>query len=300
MARVAVAEGGPVTATPFMRWPGGKTQLLPRIHELLPEDWRSLDIYEPFLGGGAFFWSVQAQNLGQVVLADANERLIGAYQAIRDDLPELLELLRVQATSRAAFLELRDLVNSELPGTVELAAAVIGVNRLCFNGLWRENPEGELNVGYDPSKEGTDLVRVELLTACSEALEGVELYAQDFRSTIEAAGEGSLLFVDSPYWPALDPDGPAGLFGQARKPSFTGYTAKGFNSQDHHDLLQALVQARRRGAYVIATNAECPDWRDRYEAAGFVAHRVDARRSINSDAEGRGAVGELIFVGRPT
>jgi site-specific DNA-adenine methylase len=182
---------------------------------------------------------------------------------------------------------------------VGAAADLIQLNRMCFNGLYRENQDGHFNVAMDPGKLGCDLVREELLTACSEALQGTPIHCLDFRVSIARAGRGDVVWFDSPYWPGPDTKGRTGLFGAELRPSFTAYTAAGFGSQDHHDALEALQAARERGAWVLSTNAWEDGWVGRYRARGFQALPFEAGRPIACTQEGRATVSEVLFIGVP-
>lgn len=282
-----------MTARPFLRWPGGKAAYL----ELLQEHCPPGSVRAICTGGGAFEFSLRSQGR-DVTLTDANEGLINCYKQLRDNLPRVLQALGKREATAAGFdaAKLRyNIGRGSRRDTVGACADFIQLNRMCFNGLYRENQDGHFNVAMDPAKAGCDLVRAELLTACSEALQGVPIQCLDFRVSIARAGRGDVVWFDSPYWPGPDPNSQPALFGSQLRPSFTAYTAAGFGAQDHHDL----VAARDRGAWVLATNAWEDGWVSRYRARGFVAHAFQAGRPIACTQEGRAKVSEVLFVGVP-
>ena len=284
-------------AKPFLRWPGGKSTYLELLHEHCPPG----SVRSICVGGGAFEWALLSKGR-DVALADANDGLVNAYKQLRDNLPRVLEALSKREATAEGFdaAKLRyNISRGSRRDTVGAAADLIQLNRMCFNGLYRENQDGHFNVAMDPGKVGCDLVRAELLTACSEALQGVPIQCLDFRVSIARAGRGDVVWFDSPYWPGPDPKGQPGLFGAQLRESFTAYTAAGFGAQDHADALEALVAARERGAWVLATNAWEDGWVSRYRARGFMAHAFRAGRPIACTQEGRATVSEVLFIGVP-
>ena len=286
---------------PFLRWVGGKRQLAPALQDLLPLDWRRRRYVAPFVGGGALFFSLQAELRGPALLADVNLDLVHAYQVVQGDLPALVRKLAGLSADAGTFARLQAQLNGRRHrAPLTRAAALIGVNRMAFNGLYRVNGQGELNVAFDPGREGCDLVRESRLAAVSSALQGMELRCQDFRETLADVGVGDLVYADSPYVPRVVTGSRQLGIVPDERPSFTAYTARGFGRTDHLDLLQGLVAARERGAFVLASNAANPSWEALYVRAGFELRRVTVRRDVSCDASSRGLAQEVVYIGRPS
>jgi DNA adenine methylase len=286
---------------PFLRWVGGKAQLVPELRALLPAGWRSLRYVAPFVGGGALFFALQAELERGALLADANQDLVHAYQVVQGDVGRLVSRLGGLSADAATFDRLKSQLNGRRHrAPLKRAAALIAVNRMAFNGLYRLNGEGELNVAFDPSREDCDLVREARLLAASATLLGAEVRCQDFRETLAEVGEGDLVYADSPYVPRVVTDSRQLGIVPDERPSFTAYTARGFSQADHLALLEGLVQARDRGAFVLASNAANPAWEALYLRAGFELHRVRVRRDVSCDAATRGLAQEVVYTGRPS
>lgn len=288
-------------ARPFLRWPGGKGKAVSTILDAMPVG----RVHAACVGGGAVEFALRAAGR-QVVFADVNQGLMNAYRVVRDQPAELVAQLqedaRVYASAEereALFFFTRDRYNAEPRLGVQAAADLIVLNRLCFNGLYRENGDGHFNVSMDPSKAGCDLVRAELLHACSRALQGQPIQHADFRESLARVQSGEVAWFDSPYWAAPDPAGGQGLFGPILKDSFVAYTAAGFSTQDHVDALDALYEVRRRGGWTLSTNAWEDGWVSRYRRRGFVAVPFEMARNVACTTEARAAVREVLFVGAP-
>jgi DNA adenine methylase len=270
-----------MTPRPFLKWAGGKAQLLPAIAARLPA--RFGDYHEPFIGGGALFFYLRREGrIRRATLCDANERLIRTYRGIRDDLPSVAYHLRVhglghQADAPTYFAEMR---GRHVDGwtDAEVAAWFLYINRAGFNGLYRVNRAGRCNTPFGK----VDRVAFDLdnLRACSAALQGVDLRIEDFGG-VRRARPGDLVYLDPPYIPAT------------RTASFVGYTPDGFGLDEHTRLRDTARALKLRGVHVLLSNADGPVVRDLY-ADGFTVGAVPARRAINSDPTKRGAVGEVL------
>lgn len=287
-----------VVARPFLKWAGGKRQLVPELLKHAPAwpSWRGRYI-EPFVGGGALFFALcsdgrfDPERDDQVILADSNRLLIGAWRGVRDDVSAVVALLRTYRYDEAEYYARRKAMPSveplgEGPGRDDAvrAAWMIYINRCCFNGVYRVNAKGEFNVPFGRYTNPT-ICDEEQLRACSAALQGVHLLDQSFEVTMAEAREGDFIYCDPPYAPV----------GQA---SFTAYTAGGFGPEQHIRLRDAALAAAARGAHVLLSNADTPFVRELYRTSEFEVHEVNARRSVNSAGKGRGKVGELILAPR--
>ena len=296
-----------VTLRPFLKWVGGKRQLLPVLRRFYPESIGTY--YEPFLGSGAVFFDLAGRgaiNGHGAVLSDDNPDLIGCYRRVRTSLDQVvasLDQLASQhaAQGRACYMQVRDeRFNPQRaewhrqgpdPDTysAELAAMLIYLNRTGYNGLFRVNAAGEFNVPpgrYDKPK----IVDRVLLTAASEALASphVTLRHGAFDRVLDEARAGDFAYFDPPYAPV------------SRTANFRGYTGRGFSDRDQEALQQIVIALARRGVQVLLSNSTAASVAALYEgnrdaaAAGLRAVRVPARRAINSNAGRRGAVAELV------
>lgn len=273
-----------MTAAPFLKWAGGKRQLLPRILPLVPK--KVGTYYEPFLGGGALFFSLaNAGRFERAELSDLNPELVITYQAIQRDVEAVIACLGRYRDSRRAYLRARAARPIDLPA-VEIAARMIFLNRCGFNGLYRVNASGEFNVPYGSHKRRRPILDPEILRAASRALHPskVTVSAADFLEATRDVGAGDFVYFDPPYVPL------------SKTSSFSTFTAGGFGF-DEQDLLADRFDALRvRGATVVLSNSDCQLTRFLYRSQRVVS--VPARRAINSVASRRGPVRELLVVAR--
>ena len=274
-------------ARPFLKWAGGKTQLLPQLRVAAP---RRIDTYyEPFLGGGALFFALQAeQRFKRAVLSDSNAELINAYQQVRDRIDDLTAALAVHrrkyieaaAADRKAYYYRIRAKRPTCP--VGRAARLIFLNKTCFNGLYRVNGSGRFNVPHgryaNPAICDEDGLR-----AASQALQGVELLNADFAEAVETAGPGDFVYCDPPYVPL------------SQTASFTAYTAADFGPAEQSRLAATAEALRARGAALLLSNSGHPDVAQLYQDGGFQLETVEAARAINSNGAARGAVAEYLI-----
>ena len=263
-------------ARPFLKWAGGKARMLPALAPHIPPTFGTY--FEPFLGGGALFFSLQPK---RAVLADANARLILTYTAVRDSVEPVIELLNRSPNDEAFFLKVRKL-DVTSTDAVSAAAATIFLNKTCFNGLFRVNRSGQFNVPFGHYKSPT-IRDAANLRACSTALSGTELVAADFEKVLSGAQPGDFVYLDPPYLPT------------SKTASFTGYTAGGFNLQDHRRLRDVALALKRSGVNVVSSNSAAPEIIALYKD-GFEMHRVSAPRSVAASGGSRGTVEELLIV----
>jgi DNA adenine methylase len=258
---------------PFLKWAGGKTQLLPEILRRFPPVFRRY--HEPFLGGGAVFFAVGP---ARAALSDINPDLVATYTALRDE-PErvIRELLQHQASEEHYYR-----VRAQAPALLSVAAAAartIYLNRTCFNGLYRVNKKGEFNVPYGRYENPT-LCDAENLRLVSLALHDVDIAHADALSVGTRAQRGDLVYFDPPY----DPLSPTA--------SFTSYAKGGFGKNEQAELADTFRRLAERGVSVVLSNSDTPLIRELYK--GFRIDQVYARRAINSRADRRGHVAEVI------
>jgi len=278
----------PAHARPFLKWAGGKAQLLPALLERAP---RSIDTYyEPFLGGAALFFALSSDPQfapRRAVLNDQNRELITMYEVVRDQLPELIAELepltiRYAAAEAEARSEIYYSVREQQPATpVAIAARLLFLNKTCFNGLYRVNQSGRFNVPHGKYKNPTILDRT-VLAAASAALQNTELLGGDFAAACESAGPGDFVYFDPPFHPLSD------------TANFTSYTAGSFGREDQLRLKWCMDDLRARGVPVMHSNSPHEWIVGIYEGSHYRVERTPARRSINSKGDGRGAIDELI------
>lgn len=297
----------PVGLRPFLKWVGGKRQLLPVLRQFYPASIGCY--YEPFVGSGAVFFDLAARgaiNGRGAVLSDDNADLIACYRRVArspGDVVAALEQLAADhaARGRECYLEVRDRrFNPQRAAwrkeggsldrfSAELAAMLIYLNRTGYNGLFRLNASGEFNVPpgrYDRPK----VVDRALLERVAEVLAapGIRLEHAPFDRVLDAAVAGDFVYFDPPYAPV------------SATANFRGYTARGFSHEQQEQLQRVVIALAERGVHVLLSNSVAPSVATLYEddpavrRAGLVAVRVPARRAINSRPDRRGAVEELV------
>jgi len=267
-------------AKPFLKWAGGKGQLLPEL-EARVEAARPFGRYhEPFVGGAALFFALSnADGLGRgACLSDSNPNLIEAYRGVRDRVDELIPLLKKHETrhSRDYYYQMR----AAAPKTqAARAARVVYLNRTCYNGLYRENSRGEFNVPMG-RYQNPRVCHEENLRAAARALQEAEVECRPFETVLERAVEGDLVYFDPPYHPV------------SRTSSFTAYDRGGFGEDQQRRLAEVFAALAGRGVKVILSNSMTELVRELY--GGFRIEEVYARRAVNSMAGRRGPVPEAL------
>ena len=288
-------------ARPFIKWVGGKTQLLDEVRKSLPRDFASrphVMYVEPFLGGGAvLFWILQAySNIESAVINDINQELICTYRVIKENVEELiLELTHIQdeyspmnaEDRKAFFMKKRTRFNTKQTTPLETAALFIFLNRTCFNGLYRVNSKGEFNVPHG-KYANPRICDADNLRACSAVLQKVEILCGDFAETGRFAGPDTLFYFDPPYKPITETS------------SFTSYAKEGFDDSEQLRLRDFCDQISKEKAIFVASNSDPKDVNPKENFFDniyrhFFIKRVSAARMINSDASGRGAISELMI-----
>jgi len=288
-------------AKPFIKWVGGKTQLLDDIRKSLPKDLKEREnmIYvEPFVGGGAvLFWILQEYpNITKAVINDINAELICTYRIIKNDVGSLIaELARMQAEylplstdkRKEYFLARRSLFNSRQTTDIQTAALFIFLNRTCFNGLYRVNSKGEFNVPH--GKYSNPKICDEVtLKADSALLQKVEILCGDFAQTGKYAGQNVLYYFDPPYRPLTETS------------AFTSYAAGGFDDAEQTRLRDFCDEIAGNKSMFVASNSDPlnVDSEDKFFDTlygMFNIKRVSAARMINSKSDGRGTISEIMI-----
>ena len=276
--------------SPFVKWAGGKAQLLSQFEPYFPTSLRRY--VEPFVGGGAVFfhlWRLGRLRGKEVLLIDRLEELINCYRVVRDQVEALIgKLGRHEAgkTDREYYYDIRSW--DRQPGYlrrsgVERAARFIFLNRTCYNGLYRVNRRGEFNVPFGRYRNPT-ICDAPNLRAASLALQGVQLLSADFARCLEGAHERVFVYLDPPYYPLSE------------TASFTSYTADDFGADDQRRLAEVFRQLDQRGCQMMLSNSCTPFIEELYH--GYEQVQVRASRPISARADRRGAVAELLVLNR--
>lgn len=268
---------------PYLKWAGGKRQLLPEIRARLPEDLQERIYYEPFVGAGAVLFDVKPR---RAVVNDFNQQLIMTYRAIRDDVEAVLELLEEhqEKHGREYFYEIRGKDRTEEFADwsqAAKAARLIYLNKTCFNGLYRVNSQGLFNVPFGSYKRPA-ICEPAVLRAVSGYLRenDVELKNGDFSGAVQNAGEDAFVYFDPPYH-------------SADNTNFTGYQADGFGEGEQERLRDVFAALTERGAKCMLSNSDTEFIRALFRDYHCVS--IPARRTINSRPDGRGAVSEVLI-----
>ena len=266
-------------ARPFLKWAGGKSQLLKQYdpYFLKREDVRRY--YEPFVGSAAVFFHLQPVD---ACLADVNEKLVEIYRVVQNNVEDLVKLLSQFRNDETEYYRVRSLNPAEL-SSAERAARLIYLNRTCYNGLYRENKKGAFNVPFGRYQNPTICNPTRLRTA-SELLQGVRLEVNDFDDVVDPAGPGDFVYFDPPYAPLNATS------------NFTSYNRLGFTIDDQRRLARTFDRLAKQGCYVMLSNSCAPIVLELYEGKGYRIVEIQARRSINSKADGRGPVAELLIM----
>jgi DNA adenine methylase len=285
LALAPVESASPKEAQPFLKWVGGKAQLLAQFDEFFPTE--ITRYFEPFMGGGAVFFHLKHRfPQMRAFLRDINPELINTYRAVRDYPRELMRQLDAHAAEFKAkgddyfyFVRAQHHLTGDDKKIVERAARMIFLNKTCFNGLWRVNARDEFNVPVGSNKN-PGLYNEENILAASRALEGVHLAVQDFRETLNQTRPGDFAYVDPPYYPV------------SATASFTSYAKEDFGEGEQRELHAVFAEAARRGARLMLSNSDTPFIRKLYR--DFQIRTVQARRAINCDGSKRGHVSEVV------
>ena len=290
MTQSSLALEAPVAARPFIKWAGGKSQLLHELSQRLPRHFKRY--HEPFVGGGALFFHLH--NAGRLrhgaALSDYNPELILCYEVVRDDVEALIAALQQHQRHRLKpdyFLQVRAWDRQpdfERRSSVERAARAIFLNRTCYNGLYRLNKRSQFNAPFGYYKNPL-ICDPDNLRAVSRALRGVELRVEDFGAVALRAEPGDLVYFDPPYVPV------------SATASFTHYTGQTFGPDDQRRLAELFDTLMARGVYVMLSNSHTPLSRELYAAHAVSTSVVLASRKINCDGRKRGDVEELLVCG---
>ncbi len=288
---------------PFLKWAGGKGQLLSEIEKFYPFEKEKITKYaEPFVGGGAVLFDIlNKYDLKEIYISDINAELINAYRIIRDNIEELISILSIMQNDfvpmdtdarRDYYSAKRERFNylkingNEAPDT-EKAALMIFLNRTCFNGLYRVNKKGCFNVPMGSYKNPL-ICDEKNLRAVSEKLKKVTIVCGDYKESLDFADSNTFVYFDSPYRPI------------SYTSNFTAYTQEFFGDEKQIELAGFVDKLNLKGAKILISNSD-PKNSDETDNffdelySEYSIKRVAANRMINSKASGRGKINELLI-----
>jgi DNA adenine methylase len=267
-------------AKPFLKWAGGKRQLLPEITKHIP---KFNTYYEPFVGAGAVLFELQPQ---KAVINDSNSELMNCYQVIKDNLDDLLADLQKHKNNENYYYRIRKLdrnvkeYNKLTP--VEKASRIIFLNKTCYNGLFRVNSQGQFNVPFGRYKN-PNILNKAVLKAVHRYLNknDVKILNEDFETAVQDGKKGDFVYFDPPYDPVSD------------TASFTGYDINGFDRNEQKRLKKVYDRLTEKGVKCLLSNSATDFILDLYSKYKPILI-VSASRNINSVAEKRGKISEVL------
>jgi DNA adenine methylase len=266
---------------PFLKWAGGKRQLIPQLLRRIP---KQFDVYyEPFVGGGALLTALQPK---KALINDINYELFNCFQVIRDRVDDLIEDLKNHKNDKEYFYEIREMDRSEeysKLSPVKRASRTIYLNRTCYNGLFRVNSSSYFNVPFGRYKN-PKILNEPVLRAVSRYLNEseIKILNTDFEEAVKDAKEGDFIYFDPPYHPISETS------------RFTEYSFKTFDEKEQIRLKEVFENLDRRGCKVMLSNSSTPFIKNLYK--GYKIAKVSAKRSINSNPEKRGEINEALIL----
>lgn len=271
---------------PLLKWAGGKRHIAEELLSSFPVEWNKGTYIEPFIGGGAMFLFLTPE---KAIIADLNIRLFGFYSHIKSSHEEVFNGIFEIAKNfnetelekkKDFYLDLRSKYNSSEVDSLESAVLLYSINKLCFNGLYRENSKGFFNVPFGQKKIFPALDKQEF-ESTSELLAKALILNSDFEGTISHAVEGDFVYLDPPYIPI---DSTA---------SFTSYHADGFGLPDQERLAQKMLELKEAGIKAMCSNSDTPLTREIYGSLN--QKTIQAPRMVSAKASGRGSISELVI-----
>lgn len=273
------------TPKPFVKWAGGKRQLIPILNQNLPVSFGTY--YEPFLGGGALLFHMLTERNGQKCsISDLNSDLVLAYTTIRDRIDNLITSLKnheknYRKDSKFYYYSVRQ---SNPRSEIEKTSRLLFLNRTCFNGLYRVNSKGKFNVPLG-KYTNPNIVNEENLRSVSSILQSskVNIKCRDFEAVLRDAKKGDLVYFDPPYQPVSD------------TANFTSYTNKDFTYDDLSRLAELCKNLDGKGCKVLLSNSDSKQVSDMFSEKPWTINKIPANRSINSNSQKRTGHFELLI-----
>ena len=270
---------------PFVKWAGGKRQLIPILNENLPKTFGTY--FEPFLGGGALLFHMLIERNGQKCsISDLNSDLVLSYTTIRDRAESLINSLKnheknYQKDSKSYYYSIRE---SNPRSQIEKTSRLIFLNRTCFNGLYRVNSKGKFNVPLG-KYTNPNIVNEDNLRSVSNILQSsrVDIKCRDFEAILSDAKKDDLVYFDPPYQPVSD------------TANFTGYTNKDFTYDDLARLAELCMKLNSKGCRVLLSNSNSKEVTDMFSTKPWKINKIKVNRSINSNSKKRTGHFELLI-----
>jgi DNA adenine methylase len=267
---------------PFLKWVGGKRQIMSEVVEHLPNNISKYKYIEPFIGGGAVLFHLQPK---KAIINDFNSELVNVYNAIKNNLEDLIFDLQKHKNESDYFYEIRSVDRTEDFNNlteVERASRIIYLNKTCYNGLYRVNSSGEFNSPFGKYKN-PNIVNEPTLRAVNHYLNtnDVQIKNADYEEILQKADKNSFVYLDPPYYPVSESS------------NFTGYVQGGWNIDDHTRLREVCDKLDKKGIKFLQSNSSADFIKDKYK--DYNIHIIKANRSINSDGEKRGEVEEVLI-----
>lgn len=270
-----------ILISPIVKWVGGKRQLLSDIMPLINKNCSTY--VEPFIGGGAVLFEFQPQ---RAIINDLNSELINVYLTVRNFSEELIEELEKHNKNNCEkyYYKVRALDRTSLfleTSSIKKAARILYLNKTCYNGLYRVNSSGQFNSPYGRYKK-PNIVNAVAIRAMSKYLKDnqIDIRHGDYRDVLKNLPIGAFVYLDPPYMPISSS-------------SFTGYTEGGFSYEHQVILKKECDKLRKMGISFLQSNSDCPEIRELY--SDYKIKTVQAKRSINSNAQKRGEINEVLI-----
>lgn len=272
-------------AKPFLKWVGGKKQIIPQIKKHIPENY--CRYFEPFVGGGALFFDLEPKN---AYLNDINKILISAYRNIKNHPYEIIKKLsglqkifyeKNNEERKTYFYQIRNAFNNTKYDSLLKTSYIIFLNKTCYNGMYRENSKGKFNVPFGRYKN-PKILDEENILAVSKFLQNVTITDYSFEKAVQNAENGDFIYFDPPYHPV------------SITSNFTSYSNGGFTKEDQIKLRDIFKDLDKRSCFVMLSNSDTKFIREIYKE--FTQKIITATRSINCKATGRGKINELLIM----
>lgn len=274
-------------AEPFLKWAGGKNQLLAQYKNLFPNPKTYNRYIEPFVGGGAVFFYLQGLASKKSIISDLNKDLINCYEVIRSSPEPLISEIEnhIKNHNKEYYYKLRDKYNLKEIGKIERAAIFIYLNKASFNGLHRVNRKGEFNVPIGKDTINKNSVDRDNILAIRDVLKGTKIIVSSYEKVITDIREDDFYYLDPPYFP---------LNGRT---SFTKYTNFPFLESEHKKLASIVKKIHSKGAKLMLSNSDTPFIRSLYDNNDFIIYPIKAKRYINCLGSRRnGSVDEVAIL----
>jgi DNA adenine methylase len=271
---------------PLLKWAGGKRYIAEELRSKFPDNWNSGTYFEPFIGGAAMFLSAAPK---RAVVADVNKRLVHFYQFVKNSPSEFYSELQIISKNfndclpeekRDFYIKLRKNFNETQEDSLNSAVLLYAINKLCFNGLYRENASGGFNVPFG-QKKSLPIMTLDDLQEVSKALEQTEILNSDFEVSVEKAISGDFIYFDPPYIPL----GPSS--------SFTSYHSGGFYLADQERLADLMQKLSTKGIKAMCSNSDSELTHKIFGKLNI--GNISAPRMVSATASGRGMINELVI-----